>query len=171
LAGWPPIALASAELYNPSVGKWTTTGSLSIGRFSHMATLLQSGQVLVVGGECNAANRTCSSGYTPSAELYDPSTGKWTTTGSLIVTRYGFEALSLGEKAPVAALPPATSILPFLERRCLGMEARFISEFVVRGSCVLYRASAGEALKVQLDWLVSNASVMGGRPASCTPRF
>jgi len=95
LAGWPPIALASAELYNPSTGKWTTTGSLSIGRFSHMATLLQSGRVLVVGGECNAASRTCSSGYTPSAELYDPSTGKWTTTGSLIVTRYGFEATSL----------------------------------------------------------------------------
>src|SRR5258708_17313092 len=95
LAGWPPIALASAELYNPSTGKWTTTGSLSIGRFSHMATLLQSGQVLVVGGECNSGARNCSSGYTPSSELYDSSTGKWTTTGSLIVTRYGFEATSL----------------------------------------------------------------------------
>src|SRR6266852_2953661 len=88
LAGWPPPALASAELYNPSTGTWTTTGSLKTGRWGHIAVLLTNGKVVVVGGEIpNGA-------YTPSAELYDPSTGKWTTTGSLIVTRYGFEATS-----------------------------------------------------------------------------
>jgi len=88
LAGWPPPALASAELYNPSTGTWTTTGSLKTGRWGHIAVLLTNGRVVVVGGEIpNGA-------YTPSAELYDPSTGKWTTTGSLIVTRYGFEATS-----------------------------------------------------------------------------
>jgi len=89
LAYWPPAALASAELYNPSTGTWTTTASLKTGRYSHMAVLLPNGKVLVVGGEIT------SGAYTPSAELYDPSTGKWTTTGSLIVTRYGFEATSL----------------------------------------------------------------------------
>ena len=89
LAYWPPPALASAELYNPSTGTWTTTASLKTGRYSHMAVLLPNGKVLVVGGEIT------SGAYTPSAELYDPSTGKWTTTGSLIVTRYGFEATSL----------------------------------------------------------------------------
>src|SRR5713101_5225121 len=77
LAGWPPPALASAELYNPSTGTWTTTGSLKTGRWGHIAVLLTNGKVVVVGGEIpNGA-------YTPSAELYDPSTGKWATTGSL----------------------------------------------------------------------------------------
>src|SRR5713226_6370394 len=77
LASWPPPALASAEVYNPSTGTWKTTGSLKTGRYSHMAVLLPNGKVLVVGGEMT------SGAYTPSTELYDPSTGKWTTTGSL----------------------------------------------------------------------------------------
>jgi len=102
LAGWPPPALASAELYNPSTGTWTPTGSLKTGRWSHMAVLLPNGTV-VVGGE------STSGAYTPSAELYDPSTGKWTTTGSLIVTRYSFEATSLQSgKALVAGGNAAT---------------------------------------------------------------
>src|SRR5713101_4370627 len=39
LAGWPPPALARAELYNPSTGTWTTTGSLKTGRWGHIAVL------------------------------------------------------------------------------------------------------------------------------------
>jgi len=103
LASWPPPALASAEVYNPSTGTWKTTGSLKTGRYSHMAVLLPNGKVLVVGGEMT------SGAYTPSTELYDPSTGKWTTTGRLIVTRYGFEATSLQNgKALVAGGNAAT---------------------------------------------------------------
>ena len=103
LAGWPPPALASAELYNPSTGAWVTTGSLKTGRWGHMAALLSNGKVLVVGGEITGG------AYTPSAELYDPSTGKWTSTGSLVVTRYAFQATSLQNgKALVAGGYAAT---------------------------------------------------------------
>ena len=42
------------------------------GNFEHTATLLQNGQVLVAGGSL-------------VAELYNPATGTWTTTGSLSV--------------------------------------------------------------------------------------
>jgi Kelch motif len=58
--------LAEAEVYSPSTGTWTLTGSLNIARSYHTATLLQGGQVLVVGGNSGT------SGYTASAELYTP---------------------------------------------------------------------------------------------------
>jgi hypothetical protein len=70
---YQPIYTATAELYQPSSGTWKTTGSMTVPRAWHGATLLPNGQVLVAGGT-NA---------TTSAELYDPSKGTWTTTGSL----------------------------------------------------------------------------------------
>ncbi len=71
--GYFPIA--SAELYDPATGTWTITRPLNNRRFSHTATLLPNGKVLVVGGSNNV-------GLT-SAELYDPASGTWSDTGSL----------------------------------------------------------------------------------------
>ncbi|HXI89081.1 MAG TPA: kelch repeat-containing protein [Blastocatellia bacterium] len=81
---------ASAELFHPG-GSWTSTGELNIGRYSHTATLLANGKVLVAGG---VGSDTC---LTPasSAELYDPDSATWTPTGSLNTARYGHTATLL----------------------------------------------------------------------------
>src|SRR5260221_679233 len=78
------VALASAELYTPATGTWTTTGSMSSSRAAHTATLLQSGQVLVAGGNTTGAGVEV---ILASAELYNPATGTWTTTGSMTTPR------------------------------------------------------------------------------------
>ncbi len=71
--------------------KWSTTGSLGIGRFGHTSTLLADGKVLVAGGV------VCVSGCTEfrSAEVYDPATGAWDTNGDLTVPRRGHVAVRL----------------------------------------------------------------------------
>ncbi len=91
--------LASAELYNPAKGKWTLTGSMTTPRYGHDAVLLQSGEVLVAGG-INASTSNCAN--LASAELYNPSTGIWTATGSMSAGRYDF-ALTLLPNGEVLA--------------------------------------------------------------------
>ena len=84
--GTSPTDLASAELYNPSSGMFNATGSMSDPRDSHTATLLGSGQVLVAGGRYVFG--PTGPGILNTAELYDPTVGTFTTTGSMAEPRY-----------------------------------------------------------------------------------
>jgi len=84
-------SLDSAELYDPTTGNWSVTGSLNSSRHSHSATLLQSGQVLIAGGSPDGDYMR----FMDSAELYDPTTGTWSVTGSLHQSRGLSTATSL----------------------------------------------------------------------------
>lgn len=82
---------SSSELYDPATGQWTVTGDLNQARAYHTATRLSDGRVLVTGG-CNA--NSCMN-VLNSAEVYDPSSGQWTTTGALNTNRSAHTATQL----------------------------------------------------------------------------
>ena len=62
---------------------WPPTGDMNWARAYHTATLLPDGKVLVAGGEGFGAGENVPGYALNSAELYDPATGAWTTTGYL----------------------------------------------------------------------------------------
>jgi N-acetylneuraminic acid mutarotase len=83
------VRLASAEVYDPAAGTWSSAGSLAVTRSEHSATLLPDGRVLVVGGDLLI-------GLSASfAELYDPATGTWTRTPQLEFFHEGHTATLL----------------------------------------------------------------------------
>jgi Putative Ig domain/Galactose oxidase, central domain len=82
-------AAAAAELYDPAAGTFVTTGSLLIARASwHAAALLPTGKVLVVGGIGTGTQAVSLS----EAELFDPATGLFTSTGSMTTERIAHTA-------------------------------------------------------------------------------
>ena len=98
-SGGGGAATASAELYDPSAGTFTLTGSMASERADHTATLLASGKVLIVGGwNGHAADAADDPPWDPLfAELFDPSYGTFTESGSMTTTRIGHTATALAD--------------------------------------------------------------------------
>lgn len=71
---------ATARVYDPVTGTWSSAGTLSQPRTRPRAVLLQTGRVLVVGGSQSSVPST-------TADLYNPVTGTWSATGSLSIGR------------------------------------------------------------------------------------
>jgi hypothetical protein len=101
---------ASAELYDPTSGTFTATGAMIRPRYMHIATLLADGRVLIVGGLGPAPNTPFASADVPvyTAELYDPSTGTFTSTGATLTTTVGAATLLPSGEVLIAggAAPP-----------------------------------------------------------------
>jgi uncharacterized protein (TIGR03437 family) len=77
-SGSSNFPVASAEIYDPATGSFSTAGRLTSARYGHTATLLNNGQVLITGGAANAFNLPIPA-HLPltilsSAEIYTPDT-------------------------------------------------------------------------------------------------
>jgi N-acetylneuraminic acid mutarotase len=79
----------SAELYDPTTGSFTATGSVATSREFQAAVRLPDGSVLVAGGvTADQYNESVLS----SAEIYDPGTGTWSPTASMLAVGDGLTA-------------------------------------------------------------------------------
>ncbi len=96
----------TAEVYDPETGIFSPTGNLTAARYGHTATLLNDGTVLIAGGYVPPPPNLCKPPDicpppTPSAlataELYDPATGTFSSTGGLTVARYEHTATLLSD--------------------------------------------------------------------------
>ena len=81
--------LATAEVYNPATGRFSSGGSMLVARRNQTATLMKDGLLLIAGGE----------GLTTS-EIYTPSTGT-----------FGFKTAMLGQVSAAAPLQDGRVLL------------------------------------------------------------
>jgi hypothetical protein len=75
--------ISTAWLYDPATLSWSRTGSMLYARVDHAAVSLRDGRVLIVGG-VGEGEHYCDSSVERAVEVYDPKTGKFSATGSLL---------------------------------------------------------------------------------------
>lgn len=84
----------TADVYDPETRTFTATANrMSSIRYSHAATRLADGRVLITGGitDINLVSFT----FTNSADIYDPATNSFTPTGSMTIARHAHASVLL----------------------------------------------------------------------------
>lgn len=107
-------ALASAEIYNPVAGTWRMVGAMATGRELVKSSLLPDGKVIAVGGSVGRFGKYKA---LASAEIFNPKTEGWTSTGALLEarTQFSMTALDDGRILVAGGARPYTSALATAE--------------------------------------------------------
>jgi N-acetylneuraminic acid mutarotase len=96
----PPRPLDTSELWDPRAGTWTRTGGLDETRVGASAVTLADGRVLIVGGATSLESVPFQQA---SAEVYDPTSGRWSSAGTLATARNGFVLVALLDGGAIIA--------------------------------------------------------------------
>ena len=96
----PPRVLASAEIFDPRTGAWSSAGQLTRARAGASATTLADGRVLVVGGTTRLEDDPTAQA---TADIYDPKADRWSAVGRLSIARSGFVLVPLPDGGAVVA--------------------------------------------------------------------
>jgi hypothetical protein len=110
------VAMATAELFDPTTGTWSSTGPMRYARFGAAAVTLADGRVLVFGSGGGAGDGVESDRRSQdSAEVYDPSTGRFSLAGTLPpIDGAAIEARGMPDANPVptdaAEINPGTLV-------------------------------------------------------------
>ena len=125
---FPPNGVVTAEIYDPSTGRWSPTHPMFDARRHHGAILLDDGRILVSGGLTEEFTTHPADAYVDwvgsigSAEVYDPSTETWSFVGNLpqetvrlIAWRYNRPAILLdiqedGKVLAIGGLGPSAAL-------------------------------------------------------------
>ena len=75
--------LATAEIFDPTSGTWSSTGSLKYARYAAVAVALADGRILVAGSGSSRNGVAVDDAAASNAEIYDPATGKFHLTDPL----------------------------------------------------------------------------------------
>lgn len=92
--------LDTSEVWDPRSGTWSATGRQAATRWGASAVTLADGRVLVVGG---MASRDSDPIQQASAEIYEPTTGQWSSAGTLAAGRNDFTLVALPDGGALAA--------------------------------------------------------------------
>lgn len=95
-------AVAAIEIYDPATRRFTSVATLSLGRGSHMASLLGDGRVLIAGGTRPPAD-SGSTELLDSAELFDPRTNSVSLGGTMAGARFNATASPLPDGSVLIA--------------------------------------------------------------------
>jgi len=79
-----PTIDASAEIYDPASGHFSSAGAMGVARYKHGATLLSDGRALIVGGQTGGAYGA----RLASTEIYDPVKGAFSPGPEMKVKRF-----------------------------------------------------------------------------------
>lgn len=96
-------------LYDPAQDRWSQVGSVIEPRIGPSSALLSDGRLLIAGGGIpldfpeQTPNGEVDFKPTPSAEIYDPATAKWSPAGQLHAARDGIRLVALGGGGAIAA--------------------------------------------------------------------
>jgi hypothetical protein len=93
----------SAEIYNRLTGTFAPTGDMATDRYGLTASVLADGTALAVGGVSTQTGDPALGDPIERAEIYSPTTGTFTPTGSLAAARSSHTATTLADGTVLVA--------------------------------------------------------------------